>query len=148
MNILGAALPAPVVLAPIGVSLSCIGRRGGGGAGGGLGRRAIDPQHGGVEDDGGGRPGGGRSGQVRAGIRLYWGRDPELTASFLARAERAGYSAIVATLDTPLLAWRERDIALAYCLSCKARDPANYLSDPVFRASLARLHQRRIRRRR
>ena len=68
--------------------------------------------------------------------QLYWGRDPELTASFLARAERAGYGAIVVTLDTPLLSWRERDIALAYLPFLLGEGIANYLSDPVFRASL------------
>ena len=68
--------------------------------------------------------------------QLYWGRDPELTASFLGRAERAGYSAIVVTLDTPLLSWRERDIALAYLPFLLGEGIANYLSDPVFRASL------------
>ncbi|HEX6544054.1 MAG TPA: lactate 2-monooxygenase [Ktedonobacterales bacterium] len=69
-------------------------------------------------------------------FQLYWGRDPELTASFLARAERAGYSALVVTLDTPLLSWRERDIALAYLPFLLGEGIANYVSDPVFRASL------------
>ncbi|HET9980250.1 MAG TPA: lactate 2-monooxygenase [Ktedonobacterales bacterium] len=68
--------------------------------------------------------------------QLYWGRDPELTASFLARAARAGYSAIVVTLDTPLLSWRERDIAYAYLPFLQGEGIANYVSDPVFRASL------------
>lgn len=75
-------------------------------------------------------------GKVPCWYQLYWGRDPELTASFLARAERAGYSAIVVTLDTPLLSWRERDIALAYLPFLLGEGIANYLSDPVFRASL------------
>jgi isopentenyl diphosphate isomerase/L-lactate dehydrogenase-like FMN-dependent dehydrogenase len=68
--------------------------------------------------------------------QLYWGRDPELTASFLRRAEKAGYSAIVVTLDTPILSWRERDIVLAYLPFLLGEGIANYLSDPVFRASL------------
>ena len=36
--------------------------------------------------------------------------DPELAASFLSRAEKAGYKAVVVTLDTIQLSWRERDI--------------------------------------
>lgn len=76
------------------------------------------------------------AGNTTRWYQLYWGRDPELTASFLARAERAGYSAIVATLDTPLLSWRERDIAYAYLPFLQGEGIANYLSDPVFRASL------------
>ncbi len=47
-------------------------------------------------------------------FQLYWGRNPDVTASLLQRAEAAGYSAIVATLDTALLSWRERDLQNAY----------------------------------
>jgi lactate 2-monooxygenase len=76
------------------------------------------------------------AGKTARWYQLYWGRDPELTASFLARAERAGYGAIVVTLDTSLLSWRERDISLAYLPFLLGEGIANYLSDPVFRASL------------
>lgn len=69
-------------------------------------------------------------------FQLYWGRDPELTKSFLARAERAGYSALVVTLDTNLLSWRERDMQNAYLPFLLGQGIANYLSDPVFRAAL------------
>jgi isopentenyl diphosphate isomerase/L-lactate dehydrogenase-like FMN-dependent dehydrogenase len=75
-------------------------------------------------------------GKTTRWYQLYWGRDPELTASFLSRAEKAGYSAIVVTLDTPILSWRERDISLAYLPFLLGEGIANYLSDPVFRASL------------
>jgi len=37
-------------------------------------------------------------------FQLYWGRDPELTVSLIRRAEAAGYEALVVTLDTMLLA--------------------------------------------
>src|SRR6266481_3714829 len=47
-------------------------------------------------------------------FQLYWGKNPELTASMLQRAERAGYKALVVTLDTSMLAWRERDLQHAY----------------------------------
>ena len=75
-------------------------------------------------------------GKATRWYQLYWGRDPELTASFLSRAEKAGYSAIVVTLDTSILSWRERDISLAYLPFLLGEGIANYLSDPVFRASL------------
>jgi isopentenyl diphosphate isomerase/L-lactate dehydrogenase-like FMN-dependent dehydrogenase len=65
-------------------------------------------------------------------FQLYWPRNDELAASFLRRAERAGYSAIVVTLDTYLLGWRERDIKNAYLPFLKGDGLANYLSDPVF----------------
>ncbi|HEY7343865.1 MAG TPA: alpha-hydroxy-acid oxidizing protein, partial [Ktedonobacterales bacterium] len=76
------------------------------------------------------------AGKTTRWYQLYWGRDPELTASFLSRAEKAGYSAIVVTLDTSILSWRERDISLAYLPFLLGEGIANYLSDPVFRASL------------
>ncbi len=70
-------------------------------------------------------------------FQLYWGRNPELTASLLSRAERAGYSAVVVTLDTGLLGWREQDIAQAYLPFLQGQGLANYVSDPVFRAALS-----------
>ena len=76
------------------------------------------------------------TGKATRWYQLYWGRDPELTASFLSRAEKAGYSAIVVTLDTSILSWRERDISLAYLPFLLGEGIANYLSDAVFRASL------------
>ncbi len=65
-------------------------------------------------------------------FQLYWPKNDELAASFLQRAERAGYSAIVVTLDTALLGWRERDLRNAYLPFLKGDGLANYLSDPVF----------------
>jgi isopentenyl diphosphate isomerase/L-lactate dehydrogenase-like FMN-dependent dehydrogenase len=59
-----------------------------------------------------------------------------LAASFVARAEAAGYGAIVVTLDTPLLAWRPRDLQGAYLPFLKSIGIANYLADPVFRGAL------------
>jgi len=76
------------------------------------------------------------AGDMPRWFQLYWGRDPELTASFLTRAERAGFGAIVVTLDTNLLGWRERDIQNAYLPFLLGEGIANYLSDPVFRAAL------------
>jgi len=70
-------------------------------------------------------------------FQLYWSRDPELNASFVQRAERAGYSAIVVTLDTLMLSWREQDIQNAYLPFLLGQGLSNYMSDPVFRKSLA-----------
>jgi isopentenyl diphosphate isomerase/L-lactate dehydrogenase-like FMN-dependent dehydrogenase len=69
-------------------------------------------------------------------FQLYWGKNPELTASMLGRAERAGYKALVVTLDTSMLAWRERDLQHAYLPFILGQGLANYFSDPVFRALL------------
>ena len=69
-------------------------------------------------------------------FQLYWPRRDDLTASFLQRAEAAGYSALVVTLDTYLLSWRERDIQNAYLPFLKGDGLANYTSDPVFREAV------------
>lgn len=65
-------------------------------------------------------------------FQLYWGKNPELTASMLHRAERAAYKALVVTLDTSMLAWRERDLHHAFLPFILGQGLANYLSDPVF----------------
>ena len=68
--------------------------------------------------------------------QLYWPRDRELAASFVSRAERAGYEALVVTLDTWQLGWRPRDLVTAYLPFLQSEGIANYTSDPVFRAGL------------
>ena len=65
--------------------------------------------------------------------QLFWPRDREMAASFVGRAEAAGYSAVVVTLDTPLLAWRPADLRGAYLPFLERIGIANYTSDPVFR---------------
>lgn len=68
--------------------------------------------------------------------QLYWPRDRELAASFLRRARAAGYEAVVVTLDTWMLGWRPRDLQNAYLPFLKGEGIANYVNDPVFRAAL------------
>jgi lactate 2-monooxygenase len=71
-------------------------------------------------------------------FQLYPGRDPEVVASMIARAEQSGYSALVVTVDTTMLGWREHDLANAYLPFLQGQGLANYLTDPVFRSRLAR----------
>jgi lactate 2-monooxygenase len=68
--------------------------------------------------------------------QLYWPRERNLAASFLERAQNAGYSALVVTLDTWLLGWRPRDLQHGYLPFLKGEGVANYFGDPVFRAAL------------
>lgn len=68
----------------------------------------------------------------RRWYQLYWPGDRELASSFINRAEKAGFEALVVTLDTHHLAWRPRDLQLAYLPFLRAVGIANYLSDPVF----------------
>ncbi len=70
-------------------------------------------------------------------FQLYWSRNHEVAASFVRRAEAAGYSAIVVTVDTFMLAWRPRDLRHAYLPFMHGDGLANYFSDPVFRSLLA-----------
>jgi lactate 2-monooxygenase len=71
-------------------------------------------------------------------FQLYWVNDREICASFVRRAEAAGYGAIVVTLDTLTLGWRPRDLRQAYLPFIKGEGCGQYFSDPVF---LSRLDQ-------
>lgn len=69
-------------------------------------------------------------------FQLYWGRNPDFTASLLQRAEAAGFHALVVTLDTKILGWRERDLQHAYLPFLYGDGLTNFFNDPVFRAAL------------
>jgi len=70
-------------------------------------------------------------------MQLYWGKSPELVASLAARAEACGCAALVVTLDTPILGWRPRDLDLGHLPFLAGKGIAQYTSDPVFRSLLA-----------
>jgi lactate 2-monooxygenase len=65
-------------------------------------------------------------------FQLYWVSDREIVASLVGRAEAAGYSAIVVTLDTLVLGWRPRDLRNAYLPFKQGEGIAQFTSDPVF----------------
>ncbi len=71
-------------------------------------------------------------------FQLYWPDDPELLASFVGRAEAAGYGAIVVTVDTFIPGWKPRDLQQAWLPFLEGSGNANYLQDPVFREGLER----------
>ena len=77
------------------------------------------------------------AGNATRWFQLYWSKDPQLNASFVQRAERAGYSAIVVTLDAAILGWRPQDLQQASQPFLLSEGLANYFSDPVFRQVLA-----------
>lgn len=70
--------------------------------------------------------------------QLYWPKDREVAASLVSRAEKAGFGAIVVTLDTWALAWRPRDLQQGFLPFLNGFGLGNYFSDPAFRAGLAR----------
>lgn len=78
------------------------------------------------------------SGSAERWFQLYWPKDREVTRSFLARAQASGYTALVVTLDTWLLAWRPRDLDQAYLPFLHGVGTANYFTDPAFQAGLAK----------
>lgn len=71
-------------------------------------------------------------------FQLYPSHVKELMSSFVSRAEASGYSAIVVTVDTPALGWREQDLRLGYLPFLHGDGVANYFSDPVFRSMCAK----------
>jgi lactate 2-monooxygenase len=68
--------------------------------------------------------------------QLYWPNDPDVCASLLERARKAGFTALVVTLDTWTLAWRPHDLDQAYLPFLRGAGTAIPFSDPVFRAGL------------
>jgi lactate 2-monooxygenase len=69
-------------------------------------------------------------------FQLYWVSDRDVVGSLVRRAEAAGYSAIVVTLDTLILGWRPRDLRNAYLPFRHGEGIAQFTSDPVFRELL------------
>jgi lactate 2-monooxygenase len=69
-------------------------------------------------------------------FQLYWVSDRDICASFVSRAEEAGYGAIVVTLDTLTLGWRPRDLRNAYLPFIKGEGCGQFFSDPVFLGKL------------
>jgi isopentenyl diphosphate isomerase/L-lactate dehydrogenase-like FMN-dependent dehydrogenase len=71
-------------------------------------------------------------------FQLYWISDREVVESLVHRAEASGHSAIVLTLDTLHLGWRDRDLRNhAFLPFLGAKGIAQFTSDPVFRSRLS-----------
>ena len=68
--------------------------------------------------------------------QLYWPNDNEVTISILSRAKAAGFSTLVVTLDTWTLAWRPNDLDESYLPFIRGVGTAIPFSDPAFRAKL------------
>jgi L-lactate dehydrogenase (cytochrome) len=69
-------------------------------------------------------------------FQLYWANDRRLMESFVGRAERAGYEAIVVTVDTFIPGWKPRDLQQAWLPFLEGMGVGNYFQDPVFREAL------------
>lgn len=133
-TVLGADLPIPFLLAPIGVlgiahsgGESAVARAA---AAAGVPMILSTAATTSIEDVAAANSGGQRW------YQLYWPKDKAVAASFLGRAQAAGYSVLVVTLDTRILAWRPRDLDKAYLPFIQGVGIQNYLSDPAFQAGL------------
>jgi lactate 2-monooxygenase len=68
--------------------------------------------------------------------QLYWPNDNDVTISILSRAKAAGFTTLVLTLDTWTLAWRTMDLDQSYLPFIRGIGTAIPFSDPAFRAGL------------
>src|SRR5215204_2904679 len=75
-------------------------------------------------------------GEAQRWFQLYWWGDRELVGSLVDRAAAAGYGAIVVTLDTLTLGWRDRDLRNGYLPFLSGQGLAQFFSDPIFRERL------------
>jgi len=133
-TVLGTALPAPLLLAPIGVQkvVHTDGELATARAAAALGLPLIasTASHFTLEEIAS------AGGEAPRWFQLYWPNDRELAKSFVERAEAAGYGAIVLTVDTFIPGWKPRDLQQAWLPFLNGMGVANYFQDPVFRAAL------------
>ncbi|MEV7778397.1 alpha-hydroxy-acid oxidizing protein [Kitasatospora sp. NPDC088351] len=138
VDLFGLRLPSPLFLAPIGVIGLCAQDGHGDLAAARAAARtgvpmvastlSVDPMEQ-VAD---------RLGDTPGLFQLYTPTDRALAESLVRRAEAAGFRGIVITLDTWLTGWRPRDLATGNFPQLRGHALANYTSDPVFRARLAK----------
>lgn len=131
-TLLGTALPAPILLAPVGAAgLICedadvmIGR---GAAAAGIPYIFSNQGSSPMEETAA------AMGMVPRWFQLYWSRDEALVDSFIGRAEAMGAEALVVTLDTTMLGWRPDDLDLGSLPFTQGIGIAQYTSDPRFAA--------------
>ncbi|HKT82417.1 MAG TPA: lactate 2-monooxygenase [Solirubrobacterales bacterium] len=133
-TLLGTEMPAPLMLAPIGVQkvVHPDGELATARAAAGLGVPMIasTASHFTLEEIAE------AGGDAPRWFQLYWPNDRDLAASLVGRAEAAGYGAIVLTVDTFIPGWKPRDLQQAWLPFLNGMGVANYFQDPVFRAAL------------
>ncbi len=77
-----------------------------------------------------------RMGDAERWFQLYYSRSQDLVQSLVQRAEAAGCSCLVVTLDTTQLGWRRRDLDLGFLPFLQGKGIAQYTSDPEFQRLL------------
>ncbi len=135
-TVLGTAMPAPVLLAPVGVLDRPPGRRSWRSPGrrprSGCRRAVLTRRPRSIEEVA-------EAGRRRAAlVPALLAERPRARRSLVQRAEAAGYSALVVTLDTWHWAGGRATSTPAYLPFLQGEGIANYLTDPAFRAGLAK----------
>jgi lactate 2-monooxygenase len=138
VDLFGMSLPSPLFMAPVGVIGLCAQDGHGDLATARAAARtgvpmvastlSVDPLEQ-VADEFGETPG---------FFALYTPTDRALAESLVHRAAAAGFKGIVVTLDTWLTGWRPCDLAASNFPQLRGHCLANYTSDPLFRARLAK----------
>jgi len=78
-------------------------------------------------------------------FQLYWSdKNPDVSLNMARRAEQAGYEAIVVTVDTVMLGWRERDLDNQFSPLKAGYGIANYKNDEVFMSKLEKKDDKSI----
>ncbi|CAN5645962.1 lactate 2-monooxygenase [soil metagenome] len=143
IDLFGQKLPAPVLLAPIGVQTAAHpdGEKATARAAAKLGLpmvissaadtpmeeiAAAGDEAGKAEDAVG----------SRRWFQLYWPSDEGVARSFVDRAEASGCEAIVVTVDNYIPGWKPRDLQRAELPFVQGIGVAQFFSDPVFRSQL------------
>jgi lactate 2-monooxygenase len=134
VELVGTAMPAPVLLAPIGVQtlLHPDGELASARAAAAIGLPFITSTASATALEEIAEA----SGDGPRWFQLYWPNDDELASSLVRRAEAAGYSAIVLTVDNYVPGWKPRDLQQAYLPFLEGVGIAQYLSDPIFKDAL------------
>jgi isopentenyl diphosphate isomerase/L-lactate dehydrogenase-like FMN-dependent dehydrogenase len=133
-TLLGTEMPAPLLLAPIGVQTIVHedGELATARAAGALGVPMIasTASHYTLEEIAK------ACGEGPRWFQLYWPNERRIVESFVRRAEEAGYGAIVVTVDTFIPGWKPRDLQQAWLPFLQGMGVANFFQDPVFREGL------------
>lgn len=140
-TVLGTAMPAPVLLAPIGVLsiLHADGELAVARAAAELGVPMVLSTASSYSiEEVAAAADSAPSGPGPRWYQLYWPTEDEVTVSILGRARAAGFTTLVVTLDTWTLGWRPMDLDGAYLPFLRGVGTATPFSDPAFRAGLAK----------
>jgi lactate 2-monooxygenase len=133
-SVLGTEMPAPLMLAPIGVQtlVHPDGEAASARAAGALGVPIVvsTASATSLEDIAA------ANGDGPRWYQLYWPSDDAITKSIVQRAEKAGYGALVLTVDNYVPGWKPRDLQEAYLPFLEGIGIAQFTSDPAFLAAL------------